>query len=146
MFSIWDSITTETQTKLSDAGISISFNKPKNDDSHVKAKTGVPNCYWAFAKTESELWVELELKPKIKKGQKVPQHSLFSRIKEKKAAIEKELDASIELSTGGNDCRIKSYIRKERGIGRINKNECISRMIPFITVLTPVISENSGNV
>jgi len=38
MFSIWDSITTETQIKLSNAGIAASFNKPKNDDSHVKAK------------------------------------------------------------------------------------------------------------
>ena len=146
MFSIWDSITTETQIKLSDAEISISFNKPKNDDSHVKAKTGVPNCYWVFAKTKLELWVELELKPQTKKGQKVPQHSLFSRIKGKKTEIEKKLDAAIELSTGGNDCRIKSYIRRERGIGQINKNECISRMVSFITVLTPVIFVNSGKI
>jgi len=146
MFSIWDSITSETEIKLSDAGIAISFNKPKNDDSHVKAKTGVPNCYWAFAKTESELWVELELKPQTKSGQKVPQLSLFTRVKGKKAVIEKELGASIELSTGGNDCRIKSYIRKESGIGRINKDECISKMVSFVTVLKPVISENTSNV
>lgn len=140
MFSIWSKVTESTENELMKLGHTISFNSPKNDDSHVKANTGFGYSNWVFARTQGEVWVELELKP-IKK---VPQDKLYQMIKSKKVFIDEKMASSVQFSHGGNDRRIKVFI-KNHGMSQFNKEECIEKMVIFVSTLKPIIVDYYNN-
>lgn len=136
MPSQWDKVILKTMEQLRAKNLSVTFNRPKNDDSHVKAKAPTPCSYWAFARTADKLWVELELKPQTRNGLKVPQDETYKRIVANKAEIEKSLGAPIDSTPGGNDRRIKSFISEVSGNPSGQAQACSERMAGFICILT----------
>lgn len=136
MASVWESIVAETETKSKENGNEIKFNKPKNDDSHVKTKTGAPYSNWGFCKTGSEVWIELELKPK----NKIPQDDIYNRIKSSKSDITKALGQALTFKLGGNDRRIRLILRNDGHVNATDKEQFSDKMITFIETLSPYLS------
>ena len=143
MESVWNTITKETMVQLSKLGIDIKFGNPESSsDRYVKAKTGISGCYWAFArrKTDSAVWIELELKPK--KGQ--PQDDLFQYLQINKKQIEESLGSPIEITINGEHRRVSTFL-KDTNIPILK--DCVEKMVPFVSTLLPyLIQFNNGEI
>ena len=152
MISIWTSIIDKTHRALSENGVNgIEFKSIKNDDSYVKANAGVPCTNWVFASRADTVWVELEIKPRTSKGQRVPQQDLYDTLKQHRSQVEEKCGFEITWDeedrvsglrkADGGDFRIKSYIRPSNGSIEICADELVSRMVKFILAFTA----SSGN-
>jgi len=135
MLSAWSTIAEKTNERLQEKNLKIVFNQFKNDDSYVKAKANFPRSYWAFAHNTDSLWIELELKPKTKNHEPLPQDTLYEKIVQHKAEIEIKLGFKISCSIGGNDRRIKSYITSHSGQIAPYIEACVNKMVMFIDIL-----------
>jgi len=141
MFSVWNSTAKRTEKRLSELGLSFSFGpkEPKKPDHCYQAKV-VNGIYFAFAKTERNLWVELKLKP-IKN---VPQEALYKKLKSHKASLEKqcgfpfvwdEQDRALSHKDEERGTyRILAYIKSYSGQLTPNlKDKCVEQMVAFVS-------------
>jgi hypothetical protein len=135
MSKTWFSVAVNSTSELQKQGYDLAFTQAKNDDSYVKAKASVPCAYWAFAKTSSNLWVELELKPRTVKDKRIPQDGIYDKIIADKNKIEEMLGGEIVCSLGGNDRRIKSYLSHVSGQVKPYEGQCVARMVAFVKTL-----------
>jgi hypothetical protein len=155
MMSIWTPIVEKTHEALLETGITnIKFDSFKNDDTYVKAKTGTPGVFLAFARRSDDVWIELEIKPRTRQGNKIPQKELYDSLKNHRNFIEKNCGFKITWDeedrvagyrrADGGDFRIKSYIPSSSGSVTAYADELASRMVKFIQTLQ-ALSKNEDD-
>ncbi len=148
MVSVWTSIVNKTCKELSDKGFEIEFKKPNATDTHVKTNTGLPCTNWAFCRSSDRLWVELEILPRTRQKQRVPQEDLYRKIKNHSTKIEKKFGHNISWDeedrydtarlSDRRVFRIKSYIESVNGSVAPYEKECVERMVNFILVFRSI--------
>lgn len=78
----WEQFIETAHWKLRQQQLDLTFRTIKPDGSSAKASTVLPAVYFAFAQDFAKKWVEVELKPRIVKGERKPQKELYSFLRE----------------------------------------------------------------
>lgn len=137
----WELFIEKTHIEFDKNNIPLRFTTFKDDGSYAKSQSGTPAVYFAFAEDANRTWVELELKPRMSKGEKFKQTELYNFIKEtfKNSGNNNKLNITWDeddefRKPGGLPIRIKEYLASS------DKNEWISKMTSFVLVFLPILN------
>jgi len=140
MFSVWNGVAKKTQLSLLEEGIEIEFGpKDKKNVDHCYQCSVGNKIYFAFAKTNEDLWIELKLKPI--KGE--PQKELYEKLRANKANLHKKCGFPFvwdeeDRKRSNKDSergtyRILVYVKSYRGsLSPLVKEQCVEMMVKFI--------------
>ena len=140
MLSVWNSVAKRTESILLEEGITLKFSpKDKTKADHCYQCNVGNQIYFAFAKTNDDLWIELKLKP----ISKIPQKELYEKLKENKADLHKKCGFSFiwdeaDRKRSNKDSergtyRILVYVKSYGGsLSPSVKDQCVEMMVEFI--------------
>lgn len=147
----WEQFIAKAHQRLKENQINYDFSISNDKGTYVKAKTGAPASYYAFAQDNERTWVELELKSRTSNKKSYAQTEFYSFLKKN---YKKETDTNFEITWDPEDrnssprhsvskvFRIKIYIKPKIYLSNAADpahNRWIDAMLQLIKSFSPLV-------
>lgn len=140
----WEEFIETAHWKLREQQLDLKFRTIKPDGSYAKASTVLPAVYFSFAQDFAKKWVELELKPRIVKGERKPQKELYSFLREnlrdRLLSLPHRLTWDDEEKTSSPKGMISDDIKIKVYLNDIDETQWIEAMIRLANHFLPFLN------